>query len=76
MRHAQRVSFAIGNLAIDRPETEVGNIARSVRAAAGACPCSKCQDVRAFRGKAWNRAGGSTREVLNGSVMSGEIEAK
>jgi hypothetical protein len=45
MRHAQRISFATGNVALSRPDLAREDIARDVAKAAGPCPCRPCVDV-------------------------------
>lgn len=45
-RHAQRISFAAGNCAIDRPEIEMVRWTALVEKAAGPCPCGDCRLAR------------------------------
>lgn len=41
-RHAQRISFATGNVALGYPTEMRSSIEASARRAAGPCPCTKC----------------------------------
>lgn len=50
MRHAQRASFAYGNVALslrDPNEAALARLRADVDAAAGPCPCSACSTVKA-----------------------------
>lgn len=41
-RHAQRISFATGNVALGHPTEMRSSIEAAARRAAGPCPCMKC----------------------------------
>lgn len=85
MQHAQRISFASGNVALtydDATDAQLTEIHAAAKRAAGRCPCSPCRNGGATGGSRGAVKGSDVQNdpgwyrVPSGKLVSGEIKSR